>query len=633
MQTSLFSMHLPTLSRREDSETTPINTVDASRTTSLPQSIASLVPQCAQACISTYLQSYLPSTCSSISDFSCLCTHYSKNGYSLGEISLACADISCPGISTPDQDAIYAVCASQSAAVSPTHSTLTYTLFGTVSPTLPSTSMSTPTAVSNTHSATTTVSAASVSTTASTTSNGTSAGLPGASSTSQTLPIAATSTADSPAGASTLTSAQAAGVSVAAMGGLVLLLALFPLLCCCLRRRNKQKEKKKKDRHSFDFVDRSPVHHSPMRYGSEEPQDAFGEYTLRSAQHRPGQSHDRIAVDLRSAGPSRPIRPSRSASPASVQSLSSERTVSQLLPDKPVESPTIRQTRTFRDSAATRMTDLRNVRDSAATRVTEFEEDSKTPRLQASFSQFPRYPANAYLAKNILREEPSPTSHYTRSPDDARPRPLFVNIPDRRAQVTNPTQSPRKSQIGIAHGTPNPLSAHPPSMRVSMPPSSAASYLPSYYTSNDSRTPILGSLSPRRRYYAQDVPPLPRKPVQPMRKPSRASDTSFESVDPEEPTPPTEDDKQLTPLQESPISGLRYPKVPRSSNQAIPRSPLMMASRRQTGSFQAQRPMMPSTLLAKRRGDDAPSALQQGLWTLPSQRGMIKPNGDPRRPV
>jgi len=57
---------------------------------------------------------------------------------------------------------------------------------------------------------------------------------------------------------------------------------------------------------------------------------------------------------------------------------------------------------------------------------------------------------------------------------------------------------------------------------------------------------------------------------------SVASYTSFETVGSDDDNPtPKEEDKELTPLDEggSPISNLRYPKVPRSSNQAEPRTP------------------------------------------------------------
>ena len=92
---------------------------------------------------------------------------------------------------------------------------------------------------------------------------------------------------------------------------------------------------------------------------------------------------------------------------------------------------------------------------------------------------------------------------------------------------------------------------------------------------------------------------------------SRASDTSFESVDPDEPTPPEETDKRLSPAQPSPITGLRYPKVPRSSNQAIPRSPLAAPGLKQRPRNEG--PMHSGTLLTKRLGMGAASDLE---WRL-----------------
>jgi hypothetical protein len=61
---------------------------------------------------------------------------------------------------------------------------------------------------------------------------------------------------------------------------------------------------------------------------------------------------------------------------------------------------------------------------------------------------------------------------------------------------------------------------------------------------------------------------------------STASDTSFESMGDDEPTPP-EQEKHLTPVAEmSPITAVRYPKVPRSTNQAVSRSPAQAAPAR-----------------------------------------------------
>ena len=52
---------------------------------------------------------------------------------------------------------------------------------------------------------------------------------------------------------------------------------------------------------------------------------------------------------------------------------------------------------------------------------------------------------------------------------------------------------------------------------------------------------------------------------------SRASETSIETTFPDEETPPVNEPKKLSPVVESPISGLKYPKVPRASNQLVAR--------------------------------------------------------------
>lgn len=59
---------------------------------------------------------------------------------------------------------------------------------------------------------------------------------------------------------------------------------------------------------------------------------------------------------------------------------------------------------------------------------------------------------------------------------------------------------------------------------------------------------------------------------------SLSSQTSFETADANDPTPEDEDDSSgnkppLSPVAESPISNVRYPKVPRASNQMVARSP------------------------------------------------------------
>ncbi|KAF1814981.1 hypothetical protein P152DRAFT_456019 [Eremomyces bilateralis CBS 781.70] len=60
---------------------------------------------------------------------------------------------------------------------------------------------------------------------------------------------------------------------------------------------------------------------------------------------------------------------------------------------------------------------------------------------------------------------------------------------------------------------------------------------------------------------------------------STASATSIDTNESDDPTPPEDATKKLSPVEESPLSaespihGLRYPRVPRASNQAVARSP------------------------------------------------------------
>jgi hypothetical protein len=156
-------------------------------------------------------------------------------------------------------------------------------------------------------------------------------------------------------------------------------------------------------------------------------------------------------------------------------------------------------------------------------------------------------------------------------------------------------QIPRKPVRGDEASLPNGISLNTGAARnahLSMPPSSAASYLPAYYTSSDSRTPVAPKWSPHdhERFSQPGFAPMPLMPRHAHS--SWASATTFESVDPDETTPENEVDKQLSPVS--------YPKVPRPSNQAIPRSPLTASSRK-------------VTLAAKRRGEDLSLDFGRGL--------------------
>lgn len=108
---------------------------------------------------------------------------------------------------------------------------------------------------------------------------------------------------------------------------------------------------------------------------------------------------------------------------------------------------------------------------------------------------------------------------------------------------------------------------------------------------------------------------------------SLSSQTSFETADPSDPTPEDEDDdkqlsddSKLSPVAESPISNLKYPKVPRASNQLVPRSPRSpqnvpkLSSPRSHITPRRNQPSPPSAShLQHRRKDLAPPLLETRL--------------------
>lgn len=388
------------------------------------------------------------------------------------------------------------------------------------------------------------------------------------------------------------------------------------ILCVCMRRRRQLKNKVEdtpEPKHSFDFVDVSPPRFSPFNHSAQDPRGHLGGFSnprVELAEHGRAQSFIRPSVPPKENTVRPKMGRDRSTSP---ESASSMRTVSQLLPEKPNKSPKPGQTRTK---------PIRPARpDSDATRLTVFEED-RSPTINDEWPMFPVPPSPAYVPQGRqAKRRPQFADEFTVSPDAMRQPTLTVKIPpihpnhEQLAQERSlvEQQSPRETHA-------SPPARKPKSAHVSMPPSSAASYLPAYYTSNDSRTPVAREHPLLDGEERLGTAYISRKPLPNAARASCASDnTSFESVDPEEPTPPEEVDRQLTPVVESPISGLRYPKVPRASNQAIPRSPPLSASPKFKRSASPER-RQDVTLIEKRRGVDAAQDMGRRLWIHNSSR-------------
>ncbi|KAH0336924.1 hypothetical protein KCU81_g8355, partial [Aureobasidium melanogenum] len=554
-------------------------------TDALPAKLLPSIPTCAQSCVSSAVTGGLvPSECSDSNDAACLCSHYSTSGFTFGEFVLGCMIEHCPeDIVNASGRQAYSLCSTYSNAVTPTHSVLTMTTSYQPTTSILSSQTTRPSAVPTDATALTTSTSNSViSVTTSNFSHSFSASTTG---------LSATSTQP----AKPLTTGQTVGISVASIAIAALIFGLCFFCCCCVRRRKKEEKQKKsgvpsrkwfRSSHRLDFQDQS----SPT--GSKFPSKNI----TRSGPVRPPRSFP--------ASPNRSPRSSMSSFTKSPEVINQRRFRPSLRPQlewwKQTSQPDIRQvpnglkshrasisspsrseTRSLRLS--TPITNITvNVKkaskqlrpDSAATRWTVFEEDSKVLTHEPVLPRPPALPKAIFLSPIHPPSGPSFADQYTASPEEIAKSGLMLQIP-------------RKSVRSDDSSLPNGISLNTGASRndhLSMPPSSAASYLPAYYTSSDSRTPVAPKWSPsdHERFSQPGFAPLPLMP-RGVRS-SWASATTFESVDPDETTPENEVDKQLSPVS--------YPKVPRPSNQAIPRSPPSTTSSRKV------------TLAAKRRGED-----------------------------
>ena len=575
---------------QKDSNTTHIPRTPPSST--LPPQLRSSVPHCAQLCLANYInQEY---NCPYY-DFTCLCREYSSQGFSLGELAYICLEQECGHASTAESKSAYFVCAAKSGAVQPTHRTLTLPAT-TASLLVSSTTLDTAPTGSKPkphHSKTFRTSKASHTTPTATTDSAMSAAMGHSSSQSSSSSSTAAATgkaASHSLPATHLTAAQAAGISIAAMGAVMLAIAAVYLIACFKRRKVTQED----DRKSYDFVDEAPPRFSPFNYGYADPRGPLGGFHDRrvelTAEKRTSNWYRSRFGDPQTQRYEKNV----DISPQSHRSNESMRTVSQLLPDKP--DPTY--SRPAPKSPAP----------SAFTATTVFEEDRvpPVPRVKPLPKLPPPgravyYPPPSKPSKPSRPPRPEYTDQFTQSPDRARQPSLSLDIPK---------QAARLSRIPSPVAFPLPPNVH--RLDIDQPPSrgsksdareSAGSVL-NYYASPqagcdsspdlNSATPIEAEVQRRKPVPNAITVTKPTYPPRAVRMNSNGSDTSFESNESNEPTPPEEVDRQLTPVEltpvaESPIAGIRYPKVPRSSNQSVPRSPATKSS-----PFQAKRPQLSS---------------------------------------
>lgn len=650
-------------------EATPQKTAPALSKRSLPPKLQQQVPACAQPCLRTSLSEQFPFACTTPADLNCLCSRYSFNGQALGEVAVGCIYASCS--TYHGATSAYNICLGERYAVSPTLTALTvvertssttkssltsmastHSITITTPRTVPTTATtSRPMQTSHTQ----TVIADSVSVAPSPTST---------TPKETTTPLAA---AEPP---KTMTPAQIAGLAVAVGAAFVIAIGLMGLTIF-LRRRREQKHNVQVDekgglspspsdyspRYSRRFAPETflprptsrsllPLPPPPAKRRSPSPKAAGKDDSslkplkLVATRNMSSTAAQQDVLSLKDPSSVHPllrrqdITANTSSSPVPLEQIGIAITAEQ-----PRSSVDRNEPKYQRPSIARRNADLSQRPDSVMTQTTLFEEDNvrRESKLLPALPQVPVPPIRTFQPSR-----PQPTTapaqaamkRSTRRQLPQQPE-LFLDIPLRSSRQqpskADPSDAPPHTSVQTTRDKSTPRMRLPELNPMSAESDASLSGdIPDYYfTAYQEPRPIhsVTSSNPNRRFH-----PIPEqrydklKPRRSSSNVSRAtsrastnirdsfsSQTSFETVDHDDPTP--EDDEgdkrftagKLSPVAESPIHKLRYPKVPRTSNQLVPRSPKSPQSQVSQSSPRWQ--SQPSSLLAKRKGE-------QGAFTL-----------------
>lgn len=542
----------------------------------LPSPLQNQVPVCAQSCLQDFLQQdFDTSICSDSADLDCLCSHYDSDGYTLGERAYACLyTTGCTQASRSNATAIFSVCANRSNAVTPTHKTLLITA-------TPSTMTSS------------TVSITVVKTTSPTTLSSKATTRSTSSAASATSMSAGATFSAGPDGTKmpgniSLTMAQIAGIAIAAAALLILTVGI----ACCLifvRKRNKRLEQE--DQKVLIYENSPDSQHNPhvlsaprkdprsrtagvgiiplQRYSPESQPQPPQQQQRTWPRYYPVVPDERAIEAIVNQFPPRaaPLNNSEKRNDYQDQQNTGITITSPPLPpaqahSKPSKPPPLKIPQ-----------NLQPRKDfSPVSAATDFEEDDPSLRPRSNFA------GSRPMSGMDFGEWPKPPVYTTtaaipsppRKKRTSRPPTLTIAIP--KAVQTVPIPLPLAPQRP-------PLARHDatkqvPARQWPLPPPSQSQQ--SSYSSAIASSQALGaSIGPGTSQSSERSTSNSRRPSKSSaRSDSQASYTSFESMgSDDDPTPPKEEDKRLSPVHESPMSYLRYPKVPRASNQIVPRTP------------------------------------------------------------
>jgi hypothetical protein len=253
--------------------------------------------------------------------------------------------------------------------------------------------------------------------------------------------------------------------------------------------------------------------------------------------------------------------------------------------------------------------------------------NSSAPMLQALAKQASqRSAARPKPSLTLDTQKPAPKAPWAPAPQQPAARPATRPPLLREDQVHQIANSPsdilRAASTYARARKPSPESTSRDSVSSAALPSSTLMGPATFLVSDSEHTSSDRSNTSARR--------ASRAGSRSGRRASDASVTSFEDdSDSDDETPPKEEVRSLSPVIEaSPVSTLRYPKVPRGSNQIVPRSPGTPKKNAQTASPAQNSTPTRSSATRPDVNTAAAAALSQGignrLW-----KTEVSPNGKP----
>ena len=512
------------------STSTNFDRIKTSLSEPLPNFVQDSIPLCAQGCVLDALQQSFQQFCFDLSDENCLCTHYGTTGYTLGETALGCLHSgSCGSEALGNAISIYDICSANPNSATPTHSIITIT------PSPTSTG-------SQTYTTPYTRSTVAM-------SSGSNAPL-GTSTTGLHQNSSATSLSAVQSTPVPLTTAQIAGIAIASIALLVVIIAVGVCLFC-LRQQNKRVNRKD-DRSFCPDQKSSPSTYSTPQFRMEDSRDriegmgfsSVDQVTYSDSQHWP--RYYRISPP-----------PVGFAFPATAQQMRSNLPRD---PDIPQEGK--------RDSASRLPASSdQNLHSSSPAQTIQYIPPPPPPppppaRSSQRIQRLPEYVPHLFREQQhrmaTQRSSISPDmseSHYRPAPlRPMRPAHLTIQIPNLPSK-TPPlkTSSPPAQERGRKEAPRTPPHRLSTSKGVSLESISQAASA----NSQDMKVRVLPHRSAKR---------LHRRLVVDSDHESVTSIDSNGNGSDDEQCTDGEDEKPLSTVEESPISKLRYPRVPRPSN-------------------------------------------------------------------